>query len=262
MCSMVPAISTTPAVEEWRQIAGFEGLYEVSNLGRVRSLDRVIVRSDGRSYIKQGQILTLTPNIGRRGYLRVALSKGHKQYKHFEVHRLVALHFVEGYQPGLVVNHKNEIKTDNRAVNLEWCTYQYNLTYSDVVAWKRKPVYQYDLQGNFIAKHKCCADVEKNLSKYKGAMTHVMYESKRGEWEGYLWSYKERTKEQWQNILKDHKSSRRRIAQCSDDGTEIARYNTMQKAADKFGVSVSAISLCCRGKQAACAGYRWKYIDN
>lgn len=262
MCFMERATLTTAAVEEWRPVKGFEGLYEVSSLGRVRSLDRLIVRSDGQSYIKHGQILTLTPNIGRRGYLRVALSKGHKQYKHFEVHRLVALHFVDGYQPGLVVNHKNEIKTDNRADNLEWCTYKYNLNYSDVIAWKRKPVYQYDLQGNFIAKHKCCADVEQMFGTYQGAMVHVMYESKRGEWKNHLWSYEERTKEQWHDILKANKPSRRCIARFSEEGIEIERYDTMQNAADKFGVSVSAIYNCCRGKSATCVGYRWRYIDN
>lgn len=262
MCFMERATLTTAAVEEWRPVKGFEGLYEVSNLGRVRSLDRVIVRSDGRSCIKHGQMLNLTPNIGRRGYLRVALSKGNKQYKHFEVHRLVALHFVDGYKPGMVVNHKNEIKTDNRADNLEWCTYKYNLNYSDVIAWKRKPVYQYDLQGNFIAKHKCCADVEHMFRTYQGAMVHVMYESKRGEWNNYLWSFEERTKEQWHDILKDNKSSRRCVARLSEDGTEIDRYDTMQKAADKFGVSVSAILQCCKGKSNTCAGYRWRYVDN
>lgn len=260
MCSMEPAISTTPANEVWHPVVGFEGLYEVSNLGRVRSMDRVIVRSDGKLYIKHGQILSLTPHP-KKGYLHVSLSKGHKQYKHFEVQRLVALHFVEGYQPGLVVNHKNEIKTDNRAENLEWCTYKYNLNYSDVVAWKRKPVYQYDLQGNFITKHKCCADVEQMFGTYQGAMVYVMYESKRGEWKNYLWSFEERTKEQWHDILKSHKSSRRCVAQCSKDGTEIERYDSMQKAADKFGVSLSAIYSCCRGKSATCAGYRWRYVE-
>ena len=100
------------------------------------------------------------------------------------------------------------------------------------------------------------------LGTYEGAMAHVMYDSKRGEWKDYLWSYEERTKEQWMEILKAHKSSRRRIAQCSDDGTEIARYNTMQKAADKFGVTVQSLYQCCRGKSQTCAGYRWKYVDN
>ena len=261
MCFMEQETLTTAANEVWRPVKGFEGLYEVSDQGRVRSLDRWIVAKNGQTYLKRGQMLKQTFNRGK-GYYGISLSNGHREYTSYEVHRLVALHFVEGYQPGLVVNHKNEIKTDNRAINLEWCTYQYNLTYSDVIAWKRKPVYQYDLQGNFIAKHKCCAEVEKMLGTYEGAMVHVMYESKRGEWKNYLWSFEERTKEQWHDILKAHKSSRRRIAQCSEDGTEIARFSTMAKASEKFGVSVSALWSCCNGISKQCAGYRWKYVDN
>ena len=261
MCNMEQGTKTSPVAETWVPVRGFEGLYEVSDLGRVRSLDRWISVNGRKPYLKKGQILTLTPNSGRRGYLRVALSDGHRNYTHIEVHRLVALHFVDGYHPGLVVNHKNEIKTDNRAINLEWCTYQYNLNYSDVVSWKRKTVYQYDLQGNYIAEHKCCADVERMLGEYQGAMVHVMYESKRGEWKGYLWSYDKRTKEEWQTILKKHKSSRRAVAQYTDDGTEIARYKTMAQAADKYGVSASAIYHCCRGNSLKCAGYNWRYID-
>lgn len=259
MCFTERAISTTAAVETWVPIRGFEGMYEVSDLGRVRSLDRIIIAKNGQTYLKKGQMLSLSLNM-RKGYLRVSLSDGHRNYTHCEVHRLVALHFVKGYKPGLVVNHKNENKTDNRAINLEWCTYQYNLNYSDVIAWKRKPVYQYDMDGNFIAKHKCCADAEKELGEYQGAMVHVMYESKRGEWKGYLWSYEPRTQEQWRAILKKNKSSRRAVVQCTDDGTEIARYRPIARAAEKFGVSVTAICNCCLGKAKHAAGYVWRYI--
>ena len=86
---------------------------------------------DERPHFIKGMMLKPSLNKGK-GYLRVSLSDGHRNYKHYEVHRLVALHFVPGYKEGLVVNHINEIKTDNRAENLEWCTYQYNLNYSDV----------------------------------------------------------------------------------------------------------------------------------
>lgn len=194
-----------------------------------------------------------------RGYLRVSFSDGHRNYTHYEVHRLVALHFVPGYKEGLVVNHKNEIKTDNRAENLEWCTYQYNLNYSDVVAWKRKPVYQYDLDGNFIAEHKCCADVERMMGVYQGAMAHVMYESKTMLWKGYRWSFKPKTKEEWQHIIKTFKARDKQVVQLDDNGTEIARYNTMSEAADRMGVSITAISACCRGKTIHVRGYRWSY---
>lgn len=242
--------------EIWKDITGFEGRYQVSNMGRVRSLDRLIETE--HPYIRKGEMLNPSMNKGR-GYLRVSFSDGHRNYTHYEVHRLVALHFVPGYKEGLVVNHKNEIKTDNRAENLEWCTYQYNLNYSDVVAWKRKPVYQYDLDGNFIAEHKCCADVERMMGVYQGAMAHVMYESKTMLWKGYRWSFKPKTKEEWQHIIKTFKARDKQVVQLDDNGTEIARYNTMSEAADRMGVSITAISACCRGKTIHVRGYRWSY---
>jgi hypothetical protein len=245
--------------EIWKDIKGFEGRYQVSNMGRVRSLDRTDIDRLGRIHHTRGMVLKDSLNKGK-GYYRVSLSDGHRNYTHYEVHRLVALHFVPGYKEGLVVNHKNEIKTDNRAENLEWCTYQYNLNYSDVVAWKRRPVYQYTMEGDFIAKHKCCADVEKQFGTYPGAMVHIMYYSKTGIWNCYRWSFEPRTKEQWQAIAKKYKSSRKPVAQYDEQGNEIARFKTAQEASEKFGVSVTAIANCCHGKTQHSAGYKWKYL--
>lgn len=245
--------------EIWKDIKGFEGKYQVSNLGRVRSLDRTTIDKAGRAHHTRGMILKDSLNKGK-GYYRVSLSDGHRKYTHYEVHRLVALHFVPGYQDGLVVNHKNEIKTDNRADNLEWCTYKYNLNYSDHVGWKRKPVYQYDLDGNFIQKHKCCADAEKMIGAYQGAMVHAMYESKVGMWRGYRWSFDYRTKEQWAEILKNHKSSLHPIVQMDDESNEIRRFNTTSEAAKVMGVSVTAICNCANGKTQHSAGYKWRYL--
>lgn len=243
--------------EIWKDVKGFEGRYQVSNMGRVRSLDRLI--ETGHPYVRKGEMIKPSINKGK-GYLRVSFSDGHRNYTHYEVHRLVALHFVPGYKEGLVVNHKNEIKTDNRAENLEWCTCQYNLNYSDVIAWKRKTVYQYDLDGNFIQNHKCCADAEKMMGTYQGAMVHVMYESKVGLWRGYLWSFDYRTKEQWAEILKNNKSSLHPIVQMNDEGNEIKRFNTTAEAAKAMGVSVTAISNCANGKTQHSAGYKWRYL--
>ena len=245
--------------EIWKDVKGFEGRYQVSNMGRVRSLDRTTIDKVGRVHHTRGMILKDSLN-NWRGYYRVSLSDGHRNYTHYEVHRLVALHFVPGYEEGLVVNHKNEIKTDNRAENLEWCTQGYNLKYSDVIGWKRKPVYQYDLDGNFIQKHKCCAVAEKMMGARKGAMVYVMYESKVGMWRGYRWSFDFRTKGQWENILKTHKSSYKPIVQLNDDGSEVRRFNTASEAAKMMGVSVAAISNCAKGKTKKAAGYNWRYL--
>lgn len=99
-------------MELWKDVKGYEGLYQVSDSGRVRN--------------STGQIRKQTLN--KNGYLYVNLCKGGKIHN-YSVHRLVALAFVETDNERLTVNHKNEIKTDNRSCNLEWMTLNENLRY-------------------------------------------------------------------------------------------------------------------------------------
>ena len=108
--------------EEWRPIEGYEGLYEVSSYGRVRSLDRY----DNRNCFRKGKVLS--PAKDKNGYLKVVLNCNGK-CKTINVHRLVALTFLPNPDNLPCVNHKNEDKTDNRVDNLEWCTVKYNLSY-------------------------------------------------------------------------------------------------------------------------------------
>ncbi len=103
-------------METWKPIKGYEGLYEVSDLGRVKGLRRNKV---------------LTPFKRHNGYLGVRLYKSETDQKIFTVHRLVASAFCENAQGKLCVNHINENILDNRAENLEWVTNQENITYKD-----------------------------------------------------------------------------------------------------------------------------------
>lgn len=110
-------------IEEWRPVLGYEGQYEVSNLGRVRSLDRVLSVTGQRDRLNKGRMLR--PGIGSTGYYLVSLalngiSKTHK------IHRLVALAFVDGYKPGLIVCHRDNNSLNNEAINLRWGTYESN----------------------------------------------------------------------------------------------------------------------------------------
>ena len=109
--------------EEWKPIEGYEGLYEVSNMGRVKSLN---YRKTGKEKIMKG-------GDDGHGYLSVNLWKDGKANKG-KIHRLVAQAFLENPQNLPEVNHKNEDKTDNRVENLEWCTKQYNIEYSQAKA--------------------------------------------------------------------------------------------------------------------------------
>ena len=115
------------AQEQWRDIDGYDGMYQVSDLGRVRS-----------KY--SGEWKVLYGSKDSSGYLQVGLYKG-KKAKLFSVHRLVAQAFIPNDDDSkTVINHKNEIKTDNRVSNLEWCDYQYNSTYNDIQNRKKNSV--------------------------------------------------------------------------------------------------------------------------
>lgn len=139
--------------ETWLPIVGYEGLYEVSDRGNIRSLFR---------YKKQ-----LKPSEGNNGYLSVELFKN-KQGKRFSIHRLVAMAFIPNPENFPQINHKDENKHNNCADNLEWCSAQYNMNFG--VGGKTrhlkidysKPVYAENARKNAIKQSRPVEQFEKN----------------------------------------------------------------------------------------------------
>ena len=129
--------------EEWKPIPGYEGLYEVSNYGRVRSF----------KWSSNGKILS--PGKDGSGYLFVTLCKDGKT-KLRRMHRLVAEAFIPNPNNLPLVNHMDECKKNNYFGNLEWCSPAYNNSYGTrmerVVEKISKPVVQLDKKGNFISE--------------------------------------------------------------------------------------------------------------
>lgn len=117
--------------EIWKDIAGYEGFYQVSNLGRVRSLDRHIERTSkyGKPFkqLRKGRLLKLSLSLDN--YLDVTLSTPEIGPRTFRVNRLVAQTFIPNPNNLPYVNHKDECKTNNIVDNLEWCTNDYNINY-------------------------------------------------------------------------------------------------------------------------------------
>ena len=111
--------------EIWKNIQGYEGIYMISNLGRVKSLSRFREIGYGR---KQPIKEIILKQYIRDGYYTVTLNKNSKG-KPFRVHRLIAQEFVPNPQGLECVNHKDENRLNNRIENLEWCTRVYNLNY-------------------------------------------------------------------------------------------------------------------------------------
>lgn len=111
------------SLEVWKDISGYEGLYQVSSFGKVRSLDRFV--RGNRDNLRKQKGITLKPSLSNRGYHLVSLCKGGKS-ETCRVHRLVMQAFSEPVVGKDHINHKNGIKTDNRIENLEWCTPQEN----------------------------------------------------------------------------------------------------------------------------------------
>jgi hypothetical protein len=114
--------------EEWRYIPGYEGYYQVSNHGRVRSLDRYVSHSKGGQRLVKGKILK--PQKIGKGYLRIGLYKNQKikiRYKHYLIHVLVLTVFDRPPKEGEQCNHKDGNKENNHRLNLEWCTCKENI---------------------------------------------------------------------------------------------------------------------------------------
>lgn len=180
--------------EEWRDIAGYEGLYQVSNLGRVRSLDRRVKHNSLGSIFCRGCLMR--PCNNRYGYPTVNLSKDGGK-KRFTIHRLVAQAFIPNPNNLPEINHKDEGRTNNHVDNLEWCTALWNNTYGTKVERQteknKKRVLQYDLNGNFIREWACAVDAEKAImGKVTGAISHNIKGKSKTAF-GYIWRYKEAT---------------------------------------------------------------------
>jgi len=202
-------------VEYWKDIKGYKGLYQVSNLGRIKSLERITKYQNSKRRVKEKIKGTFT---GKKGYERVELSKNGQNRK-YNVHTLVAKAFLNKKSEKSEVNHINGVKTDNRVENLEWCTRSENELHAYRTGLakntkkqreavreyckdnKTKAIIQLDLNLNFMKEWKSAKEVEEILGiSRKNISQCVTGRNKMAG--GYIWITKEQF-EQMKYIVKE-----------------------------------------------------------
>lgn len=176
-------------MEEWREISGFEGRYEVSNLGRVRGKDRFVRNGRGMRF-SRGKVLS--PYKTCNGYLQITLGRGSKKYA---VHRLVAMEFIPN--PGNLpdVNHKDEVKDNNVVDNLEWCNHSYNALYGTcqerLRLYKNTQVYMIDKTTKAVLERFESMKIAMEKTGVNKVTISQVCRGIRKSGGGYIWRYAE-----------------------------------------------------------------------
>lgn len=166
--------------EIWKDIEGYEGKYQVSNLGNIRSLNY--------NHTKIRKLY-----IDENGYKKITLSKNCK-LKTLKVHRLVAQAFISNHNNYTEVNHIDENPSNNCVENLEWCTRSYNVNYGKRTDKQKKylckSINQYSKDGEFIKRWDCIRDIERELG-YSHQNISMCANGKYKSSHGFIWRYKE-----------------------------------------------------------------------
>lgn len=240
--------------EIWKPVnlEDFKHLYEVSSLGRVRSIEHYAnYRLEGFKMKIKGRILK--PKISNKGYLEVILSDGPKK-KYCRVHQLVAKAFLPNPNNYDTINHINEVKTDNRVENLEWCTCKYNV---EEYHRNRTLIYQYDLEGNFIQNFNLLTEAALFVQGDKTGIGHCC-KGKLKTYKEYIWTNSPLTREDYLYRISDE--NKEIVLQYSSEGEHLNTFNSMAEAARFVGCKPSAISLACSGLRKTIKGYVWKKL--
>lgn len=171
--------------EMWKNIKGYEGLYQISNLGRVKSL--------GNNKTRKEKIRSSRKD--KKGYEKVDLYKNGRIRTLF-IHRLVATAFIPNVETFDEINHIDENPSNNNVSNLEWCNRSYNINYGNrtrkcslkLKGRNAKSINQYDINGKFIKHWLSMTEASNELKINKGSISNCC-RNKKNTAGGYKWKF-------------------------------------------------------------------------
>lgn len=246
-------------VEIWKDIKGYEGLYQISNLGRIKSLKREVDCGKGERILEE-RVLKNMINI--HGYYYIHLRK--EKRKHAKtIHRLVAEAFIDNKANLPVVNHIDGNKLNNSVQNLEWCTYSENSKHAYINNLKEPPekeVLQYNINGDFIRKWKSGKVAAKELNIcYCHISSCCTGKSKVAG--GFVWKHATEKKiDRHIDTSNNIRKSLRKVKQYNTNGDFISKYNSIAEASRNTKISNTAISNCLSGRAKTAGNYMWEYF--
>lgn len=249
--------------EIWEDVVNYEGIYEVSNRGRVRSVDRVVITKNGRECKYKGKMISMPPN--QDGYPTFNLCYQGK-IKPVKTHRIVAEAFIPNPNNYTEINHIDENKANNEVSNLEWCTRKHNMNHGTGlqrsfnhpnsvrrIEKSKRPVTGINLKTDECVYYESAHKAEEYGFKRKNVQGAAC--GKDASYKGYIWFY---TDEMTEKLVQEKRDRLNRNVLKLDDNNQILNvFSSMTEAGRAVGLDPSNISRAIStGRKAS--GFYWK----
>ena len=229
--------------EVWKDVIGYEGIYQISSIGRVKNVINNTIKK---------------PSINKYGYFQVMLWKNNKN-KLKRIHRLVAEAFLNNPKPDIFncINHKDENKLNNSVENLEWCDRKYNNNYGGhnlkIAKSHSRPVIQYTLDGEFVKEWESATVASRELGFPQSAINWCCTKKEKyNSCKGFLWKYKD---DDTPISFRNGKS----ILKIDKNGNILDEYKNVTEASKKNNILITSITNCLKGRSKTAGGFSWIY---